>query len=104
MGREAGQANPSRKRAGVYLAATALALSLLAIVMIIGNVAAGAPPEPDENTWAHLFQLAMAAQPLLLLLFVATADWTQKTKVCILLAAQVIAVAAAFGALAWSGY
>lgn len=102
----AGSARPSggRKRAWIYFAATAIALSVCAAAIVLGNVAAGAPPQPDENTWAHLFQLAMAAQAPLVLLFLATADWNQKRRIGILFAGQVVAAAAAFGALAWSGY
>jgi cytochrome bd-type quinol oxidase subunit 2 len=92
------------KRAWVYLATTAIALSLFAIAIVVGNVVAGTPPQADENTWAHLFQLAMAAQLPLLLLFLATADWKQRNLVLFLLCAQLIAAGAAFGALASSGY
>ena len=102
---EAAQGSYGRpRRAWIYLGITAIVLSLLAVAIIIGNVAAGAPREADENTWAHLFQLAMAAQPLLLLSVLALADWKQKRRIILLLGAQILAVAAAFGALAWSGY
>jgi uncharacterized membrane protein SpoIIM required for sporulation len=93
-----------RKRAWVYLAATAVVLSGFATSIVLGNLAAGVPPQADENASAHLFQLAMAAQPLLLLLFLAFADWTQKKRIALLVGAQIIAAAVAFGALAWSGY
>lgn len=92
------------KRAWKYLAATAIGLSCFATAIVVGNVAAGTPRQADENAWAHLFQLAMAAQLPLLLLFLAIADWTQKRRLILLLVAQVLAAAAAFGALAWSGY
>jgi hypothetical protein len=92
------------KRAWVYVAATAIVISAFATAMVLGNVAAGVPREPDENLWAHLFQLAMIAQPPLLLLFLAIADWTQRRRVLLLLGAQIVATASAFGALAWSGY
>ena len=92
------------KRAWVYVAATAIVLSTFATAMVLGNVAAGVPRQPDENLWAHLFQLAMIAQPPLLLLFLAIADWTQRRRVLLLLGAQIVAIASAFGALAWSGY
>ena len=102
---EAAKASSGRpRRAWIYLGATAIALSLFAVAIVVGNVAAGVPPEPDENSWAHLFQLAMAAQLPLLLLFLATADWKRKRRVIVLLGAQIVAVAAAFAALAWSGY
>lgn len=92
------------KRAWVYVAATAIGLSLFAAAIIVGNVAAGAPPEPDENTWAHLFQLAMAAQLPMGVLFLALADWSRRQRVIVLFGAQIVATAMAFAALAWSGY
>ena len=92
------------KRAWVYLATTAIGLSLFAIGIVFGNVVAGVPPQTDENAWAHLFQLAMAAQLPTFLLFLALADWTQRRRVLLLLSAQIVAAAIAFGALAWSGY
>ena len=99
-------ANPSErpKRAWIYLAMTAIALSLFAVAIVVGNMAAGAPRQADENAWAHLFQLAMAAQLPLLLLFLALADWRQRQRLLVLLGAQIAAAATAFIALAWSGY
>lgn len=92
------------KRAWMYFGASAVVLSSFATAIVIGNVAAGVPRQADEDTWAHLFQLAMVAQVPLLLLFLATADWRQSQRTAILLGAQIIAAAAAFAALAWSGY
>lgn len=92
------------RRAWIYLSVSAIGLSLFAAAIVLGNVAAGAPRQADENSWAHLFQLAMAAQIPLILLFLAMADWRQKRRVVILLGLQIVAAAAAFGALAWSGY
>ena len=92
------------KRAWVYLATTAILLSLFAFAIVVGNVAAGAPPGADENAWAHLFQLAMAAQLPLLVLFLVLADWRQGKRAIFLLCAQIVAAGAAFLALAWSGY
>lgn len=91
-------------RRSTYLAGAAIALSLFALVLVLGNVAAGVPPQPDENSSAHLFQLAMAAQVPLLTLFMATADWTRARATIILLAAQLCSAVAAVGALWWSGY
>lgn len=94
----------SPKRAWVYLAMTAIALSLFAFTIVVANVGAGTPRQADENAWAHLFQLAMAAQLPLFLVFLALADWTRRRRVIVLLLAQMAAAAAAFAALAWSGY
>ena len=92
------------RRAWNYVAAIAIGLSLFAVAIVLGNVAAGAPRQADENSWAHLFQLAMAAQIPLILLFLAMADWRQKQRAVILLGLQIVAAAAAVGVLAWSGY
>ena len=102
---EAAEASNGRpRRAWIYLGATAIVLSLFAVAIVIGNVAVGAPREADENTSAHLLQLAMAAQLPLLLLFLAMADWRQRPRVIVLLGLQIFAATAALGALAWSGY
>jgi hypothetical protein len=99
-----GGSGEAPRRAWVYLAATAITLSVFAAAIVFGNVATGISRQTDENAWAHLFQLAMAAQLPLLLLFLALADWTQRRRVLLLLGAQMVAGAFAFGALAWSGY
>ena len=100
----AGMPDGRPKRLWVYAAIAAIALSLFAVAIVVGNVAAGTPQAADENAWAHLFQLAMAAQVPLLLLFLVMADWRQRQRVIVLLAGQIITAAAALGALAWSGY
>jgi len=99
-----GASGETPKRVWVYAAITAIALSLFAVAIVIRNVVAGTPHSADENEWAHLFQLAMAAQLPLLVLLLATADWQQRQRVIIFLGGQIAAVAAAFIALAWSGY
>lgn len=105
MSQHASNNSPNRpRRASVYLACAAIALSLFATAIVLGNVTVGVPPQADENAWAHLFQLAMAAQVPLLLLFVATADWYRARSGLILLMAQLCAAATAFVALWWSGY
>jgi hypothetical protein len=96
--------NRPQKLAWIYFAGAAIFLALLSLAIVVGNVAAGVHPQADENAWAHLFQLAMAAQLPLLLVFLATADWAHRGRVIILLGAQILAVGAAFAALAWSGY
>lgn len=95
----------SPRRGWIYVGVTGIALSLFAVAIVLGNVAAGAPPEPDENSWAHLFQLAMAAQLPLLLTFMAVADWKHQRRLAIvILGIQLVAAGAAFAALMWSGY
>ena len=38
------------------------------------------PPEPDEGTAAHIFQLSLAALVPMGFLFLVTADWTQPAR------------------------
>ena len=78
--------------------------SALALALVLGNVAAGMPPQEDEGTSAHLFQLLIAAQLPLVLLFLATSDWTRPMRLLPALAVQALALAAALGSLAWAGY
>ncbi len=94
----------SSKRPSFYVGVATIGLSLFALAIVLGNLAAGAPPQPDENTWAHLFQLAMAAQVPLFLIFLVTADWSRVRQTTLLLCAQLCSAALAFGALWWSGY
>ncbi len=57
------------------------------------------PPEPDEGTGAHIFQLSIAALVPTGLLFLATADWTKPLQIVRRLAFPAAAVVLAFGIL-----
>ena len=59
-------------------------LSLLAFAIVMANILARVPSQPDENASAHLWQLLMASQLPLILLFVATADWRRRSPVLVL--------------------
>ena len=63
-----------------------LVCSALAFAIVMANVIAGVPPQPDENASVHLWQLLMAVQFPLILLFVATADWRSRWTVLLVLA------------------
>ena len=78
--------------------------SLLALGLVLGNVVVGTQPQADEGTSAHLFQLLIAAQLPLVLLFAATANWTRPARPLLALFVQALAGLAALGALAWAGY
>lgn len=78
--------------------------SIVALGLVLGAVAAGLPPQSDEGTAAHLYQLLMVAQFPLVIVFIATTDWTRPRRAMVVLAVQAIAAAAAFAALYWSGY
>jgi len=80
------------------IGATAMtALSLVAL----GTIAIGfnRPPEPDEGTLAHIFQLSVAACLPALLLYGATADWSDPKRVARRLVLPFVALAIAFTAL-----
>ena len=104
MSQHANSSSGPHQRTSVFVAYAAIGLSLFATAIVVGNVAAAVPPQPDEDAWAHLFQLAMVAQFPLFLMFIATADWKRCRRALFLLATQLCAAAAAFAALWWSGY
>lgn len=78
--------------------------SIIALGLVVVNVAAGVPPQQDEGTAAHLFQLLILAQVPIVLLFIATSDWTRPGRPTRVLAVQALAGIAALGSLAWAGY
>jgi hypothetical protein len=57
------------------------------------------PPEPDEGTGAHIFQLSIVAMVPTGVLFFATADWTQPLRSARRLIFPVVALILAFGIL-----
>src|SRR5271167_524020 len=57
------------------------------------------PPQTDEGAAAHIFQLSIVALVPMILLFLATADWKQRSRSARPLAFPVAALAVAFGAL-----
>ena len=54
-----------------------VALSLTALLPVLGGYLPGHPPQADEGTGAHIFQLSIVAVVPMMLLFLVTADWTQ---------------------------
>ncbi len=57
------------------------------------------PLEPDEGTQAHIFQLSILALVPMVLLFLATAEWTQPLRSLRPLAFSAVAVVLAFSLL-----
>ena len=77
-----------------------LVLSLVALLTVLsGYLQPPHPPEPDEGAAAHIFQLSVAALVPMLLLFLATADWSQPWGSTKPLAIPAVALVLAFGAL-----
>ena len=97
-------AHPGRQRLNRILMVAPVVCSALALALVLGNVAAHVPPQRDEGAAAHAFQLLIAGQLPLVLLFVATADWTRPARPLLAMLVQALAGLSALGALAWSGY
>jgi energy-coupling factor transporter transmembrane protein EcfT len=74
-----------------------IVLSLTALLAVLSGYFE--PPQPDEGTAAHIFQLSIVALVPLILLFLATADWRQPSRSARPLAFSVAALVVAFGAL-----
>ena len=81
---------------GLVVLSLAAILPLLVVVVPVMFGGRLPPPEPDEGTGAHIFQLSIAALLPVGLLFVATADWSRPAQVARRLAVPVITVIAAF--------
>jgi hypothetical protein len=82
----------------IFLSLTALLPIVLALprIALTGEVP---PPEPDEGTGAHIFQLSIASLVPALLVFVASADWARPWRVARTLAIPAVAVVLAFALL-----
>lgn len=80
-----------------------LVFSAFAFLLVMANILAGVPPQPDEDASAHLWQLLVGIQLPLILLFVATADWHER-RAAIFLGAQVLALAIACAPVWLAGY
>ena len=78
-----------------------LALSIAALALVLGHVASGGVREADEGTAAHLWQLFMAAQVPLVLLFALL--WLPRAprQALVVLALQVTVVLANLAALSY---
>jgi hypothetical protein len=74
-----------------------LFLSLVALITVLSGYTQ--PPQPDEGTGAHIFQLSIVALVPMILLFLATADWRQPWRSARRLAFPAAALVLAFGAL-----
>ena len=72
-------------------------LSLTALLVVLSGYTQ--PPQPDEGSAAHIFQLSIVALVPMILLFLATADWKQPSRSARPLAFPVAALVVAFAAL-----
>ena len=85
------------------LSTIALVFFSLSALLVLLPVAARAvasghlpPPDADEGTAAHIFQLSIAALVPAALVFFATADWNQPSRIVRRLAFPTAAVVLAF--------
>ena len=74
-----------------------IVLSLIALLTVVSGYSQ--PPQADEGTGAHIFQLSVVAAVLVMFLFIATADWRKPMRSGRPLALSVAILALAFGAL-----
>ena len=74
-----------------------LVLSLTALIAVLSGYTQ--PPQPDEGTAAHIFQLSIVLLVPMILLFLATADWTRRAQSARPLAIPAAVLFVAFGAL-----
>ena len=73
-------------------------LSLIALLAVLSGYTQ--PPQSDEGTAAHIFQLSIVALVPMIVLFLATADWRQPLRSAARpLAIPVAVLVLAFGAL-----
>ncbi len=71
-------------------------LQVVARAIVAGHLP---PPDRDEGTGAHIFQLSLAALVPTGLAFLATADWSQPSRIARRLAFPTAAVALALSLL-----
>ncbi len=77
-----------------------VALSLLALLTVLsGYLQPPHPPDPDEGTAAHIFQLSIVALVPMIVVFLATADWSRPWQSVRPLAISAVALILAFGGL-----
>ena len=74
-----------------------IVLSLIALFTVLSGYTQ--PPQADEGTAAHIFQLSIVALVPMILLFLATADWRQPVRSARPLGFPAAALVLAFGAL-----
>lgn len=74
-----------------------IVLSLIALFAVLTGYVQ--PPQHDEGSAAHIFQLSIVALVPMILLFLATADWKTPLQSARRLAFPAATLTAAFGAL-----
>ena len=72
-------------------------LSFIALLAVLSGY--GQPPQPDEGTAAHIFQLSIVALAPVGLLFLATSEWKRPLRGLVRLAITATVLVGAFSAL-----
>ena len=80
-----------------FIGKLVLALSSIALLTVLSGYLQ--PPQTDEGTGAHIFQLTIVLLALMIMLFLGTADWTEPWRTVRPLVASAVVLALAFGAL-----
>lgn len=87
----------SEQRVNQISAKAAIALSLISLCAVLSGYFQ--PPQHDEGSAAHIFQLSIVALVPTLLLFLSTADWKKPMESARRLAVPAATVAVSFGGL-----
>ena len=74
-----------------------LILSLAALLTVL--IGYTQPPQPDEGSLAHIFQITIVVLVLMIFLFLGTADWKQPLRSARPLVFPAAALVLAFAAL-----
>ena len=74
-----------------------MVLSLVALLTVLSGFTQ--PPQSDEGSGAHVFQLSIVALVPMLVLFLATAEWKKPLQTLRLLAGPAILLMLAFSSL-----
>jgi hypothetical protein len=93
----------TRTRLNRLAGALPLNLSALAFAVVMGAIIAGVPPKPDEDSAAHVWQLLVASNLLMIVVFAATADWRTR-RAPMILAVQLAGLAIACLPVWLAGY
>ena len=84
---------------GLHIFSFTALLPLLVVYARVLGTGHLPPPEPDEGTGAHVFQLSIAALVPIGVAFLASADWEDPAALARRLALPMLFVALAFGLL-----
>ncbi|MDQ2818448.1 MAG: hypothetical protein M3T49_09635 [Candidatus Eremiobacteraeota bacterium] len=89
----------SAEQIGRLSGTSLVVLALTALLAVLSGY--NQPPQPDEGTAAHIFQLSILALVPTTLVFLATADWRRPSRGALPLIFAAAALIVAFRALYW---